>query len=39
MGDDNEPIEDSPINTTAGVAAPAPGYSHGPTATFTTTST
>jgi len=39
MGDDNEPIEASPVNTAASVAPPAPGHSYGPTATFTTTST
>jgi len=39
MGDDNEPIEASPVDTAASVAPPAPGYSHGLTATFTTTST
>ena len=39
MGDDNEPIEASPVDTAASVAPPAPGHSHGLTATFTTTST
>ena len=36
MGDNNKPIEGSPINTTIGVAAPASSHSHGLTATFTT---
>jgi len=39
MGDDNEPIEGSPVDTAADIAAPAPGYGHDPTTTFTTTST
>jgi hypothetical protein len=41
MGNDNEPIEGSPVDTAAGVAtpAPAPAHGHGLTATFTTTST
>ena len=39
MGDDNKPIEGSPIDTAAGIAAPSPGYSYGLTTTFTTTYT
>jgi len=39
MGDDNKPIEASPVNTAASVAPPTLGHSHSPTATFTTTST
>ena len=39
MGDNNEPIEGSPVDTAAGIAAPAPSYGYGPTTTFTTTST
>jgi len=39
MGDDNEPIEASPVDTATSVAPPAPSHSYGPTATFTITST
>ena len=41
MGDNNKPIEGSPVNTAAGIATPAPTPSHGYslTTTFTTTST
>ena len=39
MGDDNEPIEGSPVDTAVSIAAPAPSYGHGLTTTFTTTFT
>ena len=41
MGDNNESIEDSPVDTASSIAAPAlsPSDSNNPTATFATTST
>ena len=38
MGNDNKPIEGSPINTIAGVTVSAPTPTYSPTTTFTTTS-
>ena len=39
MGDNNKPIEASPVNIAISVAAFALSYSHGPTTIFITTFT